>query len=87
VHGAPDIVVEIVSKASVMLDYVTKMHNYISFGVKEYWIVNPITRKIMIYASSGKKDLLVFNYTFDDIVKSDVYDSLSVDFKQFTPGL
>ena len=83
VHGAPDLVVEIVSPSSVRLDYITKMHNYMYFGVKEYWIVNPLTRKIMIFASFDNKELSVLNYTFDDVVKSEIFDSLSVDFKQF----
>jgi len=83
IYGAPDLIVEIVSKSSVMLDYKEKMSNYLDFGVREYWIVNPMTHKIMIYVKAGKNDLSVYNYTFDDVVKSEVFDTLSVDFKQF----
>ena len=83
VHGAPDLVIEIVSKSSSTLDYVIKLHNYICFGVKEYWIINPLTRQIMIYIVSGE-DVLVSNYTFDDAVRSEMFESLCVDFKQFS---
>ena len=84
VYGAPDLVVEIVSKSSITKDYIKKLNNYMDFGVREYWIVNPMTRKIIIYAKTGKDDLTVCNYTFDDVVKSEIFDSLSVDFSQFT---
>jgi Uma2 family endonuclease len=41
VHGAPDLVVEIVSPASRRADEVTKRHLYDRAGVHEYWIVDP----------------------------------------------
>jgi len=83
IYGAPDLVIEIVSQSSIMKDYKEKMNNYLDFGVKEYWIVNPMTRKIMLYVKSGKDDLSVFNYTFDEIVNSEIFSGLCVDFKQF----
>ena len=83
IHGAPDLVVEIVSKSSIRRDYLDKSQSYMYFGVKEYWIVDPMKRKIMIYVATGDDDLLINNYTFDDIVDSEVFDLLSVDFKHF----
>ena len=83
IHGAPDLIVEVVSKSSVRLDTVDKLHAYMSFGVKEYWIVNPMTCKIMVCLVSDEEGLLVDNYTFDDVVESVIFESLSVDFKLF----
>jgi len=86
IHGAPDLVIEIVSKSSIKLDYVSKLNAYIYLGVKEYWIVDPLKKRIIIYQITKDKkldELLLFNYTFDDTVESKIFPSLFVDFKQF----
>jgi Uma2 family endonuclease len=46
VHGAPDIVVEVISPTSIEYDEVVKFRLYQDNGVPEYWIVNPLTRTI-----------------------------------------
>ena len=40
-NGPPDLVVEIISPASLTLDRVTKFSEYESAGVGEYWIIDP----------------------------------------------
>ncbi len=40
-NGPPDLVVEIVSPASVTLDRITKFREYERAGVAEYWIIDP----------------------------------------------
>jgi Uma2 family endonuclease len=39
IHGAPDLVVEVVSPTSKLLDVTTKKDLYLRVGVKEYWVV------------------------------------------------
>lgn len=39
--GAPDLAVEVISRASVRWDRVEKLHGYAVIGVPEYWIVDP----------------------------------------------
>ena len=84
VFGAPDLVVEIVSESTIKRDYVTKFYGYINFGVKEYWIVNPLKEKITVYESIGD-NLNVYDYTFKDAVQSRLFHDLCVDFKSFEP--
>lgn len=54
-EGAPDLVIEIVSPASVRQDYVRKLNLYEKYGVKEYWIVHPIDQTVMVFFLQGEK--------------------------------
>lgn len=49
-EGAPDLVVEIVSKDSVARDGRDKYLEYEAAGVREYWVIDPITQKVEAYA-------------------------------------
>ena len=82
VYGAPDLIVEIVSKSNSKNDYVRKLNVYLTFGVNEYWIVDPIKKKITVYDNTSD-EFLFYDYTFNDIVKSTVFDGLIINFKQF----
>ena len=48
VRGAPDLVVEILSPATAERDRTLKLDLYAKHGVKEYWIVDPDSRTIMV---------------------------------------
>lgn len=59
ITGAPDLLIEIVSKSSINRDFVEKKNDYEEFGVKEYWIVEPSYQNIFIYTLvDGKYQLL-----------------------------
>ena len=49
IMGAPDLVVEIVSPASVYTDTQRKISLYEKYGIKEYWLVYPQEKVIDIY--------------------------------------
>ena len=49
VHGAPDLVVEILSPSTGLRDKGRKKNIYESCGVPEYWIVSPEARSIDVY--------------------------------------
>ena len=44
--GIPSLVVEILSPNSIEKDLIKKLDLYMSTGIKEYWIVNPMNRKL-----------------------------------------
>lgn len=50
VKGIPDFIIEILSPGSRKHDQVTKKNLYEKSGVKEYWIVDPDTRKATGFA-------------------------------------
>jgi Uma2 family endonuclease len=45
----PDIVIEIVSPGSEERDYVLKREEYLEFGIKEYWILDPERREMLVH--------------------------------------
>jgi Uma2 family endonuclease len=47
--GPPDLIVEIVSPDSMARDYREKFVNYEAGGVKEYWIVDPLSQTVEAY--------------------------------------
>ena len=49
VIGAPSLVVEVLSKATMDYDIKIKKEVYALIGVREYWIVNPFVKSIEIY--------------------------------------
>ena len=49
IHGAPDLVVEVLSPSTGRYDRGRKMQVYERCGVREYWIVEPVNRSIEQY--------------------------------------
>lgn len=49
VRGAPDLVVEVLSAATAGHDQVLKRRVYERAGVREYWLVHPVDRVVIIY--------------------------------------
>ena len=49
VHGAPDLVVEMLSPGTARRDRVLKYERYEMFDVKEYWQADPVARTITVF--------------------------------------
>lgn len=47
--GVPTLIVEILSPSNQAHDLVRKLNIYMDYGVKEYWIVNPMLNSISLY--------------------------------------
>ena len=47
--GAPYWIIEIVSPSNPGHDYIHKLNLYADAGVREYWIVDPRTERIIVY--------------------------------------
>ena len=54
VQGAPDLVVEVLSKSTRRTDEVRKRKLYEKVDVLEYWIVDPELETVEIYRKSGR---------------------------------
>ena len=49
VRGAPDLIIEILSESTRKLDRLIKFNLYQRAGVREYWIVDPVSRTVAVY--------------------------------------
>ena len=79
VVGAPDFVAEVISPGNVFIDVMIKMLKYKNAGVKEYWIVFPDEKKVMVY--EFEKSDLPKEYTFEDKVPVGIWNGeCAVDF-------
>lgn len=49
IMGAPDFVLEVISPGTKQRDYVIKLNKYENAGVREYWIVDPYKKRVIVY--------------------------------------
>ncbi len=82
--GSPDLIIEVVSPFNPSNDYIRKLNLYNHFQIREYWIVNPINKTIMVYRLN---ELLEFEapemYNFKDKIKVGIFNNLEIDFNIF----
>ncbi len=69
--GAPDLIIEIISKSSAKNDAIEKYKIYEEAGVLEYWIVYPETQLVHVFLLENQKFYLQKIYASDD--KIDVH--------------
>lgn len=80
--GVPSLIIEILSPSNQSHDLVIKLNLYMKYGVKEYWIVNPLLNTVMLYTLNEDnmyEQSLVKTET--GIVKSKIFENFEVDIK------
>nr|WP_302594244.1 Uma2 family endonuclease [uncultured Acetatifactor sp.] len=75
-NGAPDWIIEIASPSDSHRDYGIKLFKYRTAGVREYWIVNPMTRTVTVYDFEDVSG--TDQYTFDDEISVRIYEDLTL---------
>lgn len=80
IKGAPDLVVEIISPSTAKRDITTKYELYQRHGVKEYWIIYPNDRTLLIYRlSDDNRYASPEVFGDDDIVPVSLLGDLVID--------
>ena len=78
--GAPDLVIEIMSPYTAAKDMKIKRDLYEQHGVREYWLVHPTDKTVMVYCLSQDKQYVKAEiYASQDIVKSTVIEGLKIE--------
>ncbi|MEX2462528.1 MAG: Uma2 family endonuclease [Paenibacillaceae bacterium] len=79
IEGAPDLVIEILSPSTSTNDKINKKNNYAQFGVREYWIVDPVHLYVDQFILEGDKYMLHHTYSVRDILTSPRFTCINVD--------
>ena len=53
VFGAPDFVLEVISPSTKRKDYFKKLEKYENAGVREYWILDPYKKQLLVFFFEG----------------------------------
>ncbi len=72
-HGAPDFVVEVLSDSTRKKDTITKRIHYLEAGVREYWIVDPSRKTVMVFREDD-----ITCYSFSDEIPVGIYDDMTI---------
>lgn len=81
-EGTPDFIIEIVSPSNPSDDYIRKLYYYKNYGVREYWIIDPQRKSITV--NYFERDLLNVPYTFDAVLKVNIYEDLYINFSDIS---
>ena len=73
---APDIVVEVLSPSTARLDRGRRMQTFARYGVPEYWIVDPVERRVEVHSLAGGAYRLVQVAAGDGSVRSPLLPDL-----------
>jgi Uma2 family endonuclease len=60
VEGAPDIVVEVLSRGTRTYDLQTKLPAYLAHGVREVWIVDPEAKTVAVHRAGAEPESCAF---------------------------
>lgn len=71
--GAPDFVAEVVSPESKRRDYTLKLRKYEDAGVREYWLVDPYQKVVLVYYFSEETACPVI-YPIDADIPVNIYE-------------
>ncbi len=80
-YGAPDFVLEIISPSSRKKDCTKKVAKYADAGVREYWIVDPYQKRLVIYRFDSEEIPMICG--LEESVGIGIYEGkLRVDFEK-----
>lgn len=77
-HGAPTVIMEVLSPATALKDFNEKFNLYQKYGVQEYWIIDPGNRTVHVYGMEDGVYQIRHLYTEQDHIQSIVFKELQI---------
>lgn len=71
IWGAPDFVVEVLSKSTRKKDMFVKLNKYMNAGVREYWMVDFDKMKVVVYDFAGENYPVI--YGIHDVIPVGIF--------------
>lgn len=86
IWGAPDLMMEVLSPSTRHKDASVKLNKYLSAGVREYWLIDPMQKQITV--CDFAHDDLFHHYSFHDSVPVGIWDgACRIDFREIADAL
>ncbi len=85
--GAPDLIIEILSPGNNKKELQNKYEVYQESGVKEYWIIHPSERTVIIYTLVEGKYIPSKLFTLGDFIESKAIEGFRLDLDFVFRGL
>ncbi len=77
--GIPNLIVEVLSPSNSSSDTIIKFNLYQKYGIPEYWIIDPMTKKVFIWVLEDEQYTLKIQCSFDDKFISPRFEGLEID--------
>jgi Uma2 family endonuclease len=77
-HGAPDLIIEVISPGSSRMDKVTKFNLYEQHGVREYWLADPETQSLEVWIR-GTDNRFIRQGAYTQTFSSSLLDGSMID--------
>lgn len=91
IYGAPDLVVEVLSKTTAKNDRSKKKYTYAKYGVKEYWIVDIWSKSVEVYYNQDNwfvLDNIYYYLTDEEIAENNNMSDNDIDkIKEYTDSI
>lgn len=82
VQGAPDLVIEILSSSTRKLDEDLKPGRYELLGVREYWIVDPMAERVLVFLAEGGAFRQEAELSGDDVLTTPLLPGLEIPLRE-----
>ena len=80
--GAPNLIIEILSPFTAKKDLEDKLYLYEKAGVKEYWIVHPTDKTVMVFKLEESNKYGRYKiYSAEDILKASIFEDFEIVLK------
>jgi Uma2 family endonuclease len=79
IEGAPDLVVEVLSKSTARFDLGPKLSIYRRTGVEEFWVIDPAKRTLAVYRFDRQPDTPVSTWKARQKFSSELFPGLTID--------
>lgn len=83
--GAPALIAEVLSPSTAGYDQDEKFNCYLQAGVREYWIVSPVSRTVKRHVLHGE-DYIVRSFCETDILTSERFPGLRIPLSEIFPN-
>lgn len=83
IYGAPDFVLEVLSPSTRKKDLTIKHRKYLNAGVREYWIIDPVEKRLITYDFENGEN--VASHPFTEVVGLTIYGgTVTMDLRELS---